>query len=86
MNATDGAAGANPTISAALADSDRDFMRSTGLVRLTAAARWLGVRPATLRRHVHDGECSGRKFDGDWFVGRGTVERWAVRRRMRLRG
>jgi hypothetical protein len=59
--------------------AERGFMQATSLVRLTAAARWLGVRPASLRRHVHEGQCSGRKFDGEWFVGRGTVERWRVR-------
>lgn len=74
------------TISESLPDADRSFLCSTGLVRLTSAARWLGVSPATLRRHVHEGQCSGRKFDGDWFVGRGTVERWQMRRRVHLRG
>lgn len=86
MEFTDGARGAMPAISDGLPASDRDFMCSTGLVRLTSAARWLGVSPATLRRHVHDGHCAGRKFDGNWFVGRGTVERWAMRRRTRRRG
>ncbi len=86
MEAIDrGAYGACP-ISERLPRADRDFLSATGLVRLTSAARWLGVNPATLRRHVHDGQCSGRKFDGDWFVGRGTVERWSTRRRMHLRG
>ncbi len=82
---TDGAVAARD-IAEVLPPADRDFMRVTGLVRLAAAARWLGVSPATLRRHVHDGQCSGRKFDGDWFVGSGTIERWSIRRRMRLRG
>ena len=64
-----------------LSPADRSFLAATSLVRLTTAARWLGVTPASLRRHVHDGECPGRKFDGEWFVGRGTVERWRVRHR-----
>ncbi len=66
--------------------ADRDFVQLMGLVRLTSAARWLNVSPATLRRHVHEGQCSGHKLDGDWFVGRGTVERWRMRRRMHVRG
>jgi hypothetical protein len=65
---------------------DLAFLYTTGLVRLTAAASWLGVSPASLRRHVHEGRCSGRKFDGDWYVGRGTVERWHLRRQFHLRG
>ncbi len=86
MDVADHSAAAPCPISESLPPDDRDFMCTTGLVRLTSAARWLGVNPATLRRHVHEGHCSGRKFDGDWFVGRGTVERWGTRRRMHLRG
>ncbi len=86
MEATEPDSEASCPISERLPQADRDFLSATGLVRLTSAARWLGVNPATLRRHVHEGQCSGRKFDGDWFVGRSTVERWRIRRRMHLRG
>ncbi len=81
-----GSAETTSSVSDDLPPADRDFLRLTGLVRLTSAARWLEVRPATLRRHIHEGQCPGRKFDGDWFVGRGAVERWRIRRRMHLRG
>ncbi len=83
---TGGAPGATVSLPESLQAADRDLMDLTGLVRLTSAARWLEVSPATLRRHVHEGRCSARKFDGDWFVGRGTVERWRIRRRMHMRG
>ena len=86
MQSADGAPGAMPPLVNSLTAADRQFMGTTGLVRLTTAARWLRLNPATLRRHVHEGRCSGRKFDGDWFIGRGTVERWQVRRRMHMRG
>lgn len=56
------------SISEGLPAADREFMCTTGLVRLTSAAHWLGVDPATLRRHVHEGQGSGRKFDGEWFT------------------
>jgi hypothetical protein len=69
-----------------LSPAERSFLAATSLVRLTTAARWLEVTPASLRRHVHDGECAGRKFDGAWFVGRGTVERWRLRHRRHERG
>jgi hypothetical protein len=77
--------GATSPIAEGLSPADRDFLGLTSLVRLTSAARWLEVSPATLRRHVHEGQCSGRKFGGQWFIGRGTVERWRVRRRMHMR-
>ncbi len=86
MEATERGAEASCPISERLPAAERDLLSATGLIRLTSAARWLGVNPATLRRHVHEGQCSGRKFDGDWFVGRSTVERWGIRRRMHLRG
>lgn len=69
-----------------LSAADRDFLALTSLVRLTSAACWLEVSPATLRRHIREGQCAGRKFEGRWFVGRGTVERWRVRRRRHVRG
>ncbi len=78
-------AGADPSWED-LPAGDREFLRTSGLVRLTAAAHMLGVSPGSLRRHVHEGRCAARKFDGEWFVGRATVERWALRRRLRLRG
>jgi len=85
MRRVDDATEGRSPIADGLPPADRDFLRLTGLIRLTRAAYWLEVSPATLRRHVHAGQCSGRKFDGHWFVGRGTVERWRVRRRMHLR-
>ncbi len=86
MDPRDSSAEAASPISDGLPPAERDFLHLTGLVRLTSAARWLAVSPATLRRHVHEGQCSGRKFDGQWFVGHGAVERWQVRRRMHMRG
>ncbi len=86
MRPEDGAAERSPSISDPVSTADRELLDLTGLVRLTSAADWLDVNPATLRRHVHDGRCSARKFGGHWFVGRGTIERWRVRRRMHLRG
>lgn len=76
----DGCTEATPAISDDLPSADREFLNLTGLIRLTLAARWLGMSPATLRHHVREGQCSARKFDGHWFVGLGTVERWRRRR------
>ncbi len=61
------------------AEEDDAFLQLTGLMPLAAASRHVGAAPATLRRHLADGECYGRKIGQKWYVSGQAIERWARR-------
>lgn len=55
------------------------LLRLAGLVPLRRASRDAHVRPATLSRHIREGECLGHGVGGRWFVNGQAVQRWAAR-------
>jgi hypothetical protein len=60
-------------------EDEEGFFRLTGLIPLAAACRHVGAAPATLRHHLADGACEGRKINRTWYVSRSSIERWALR-------